>query len=270
MMAIRLPFRLDGAPLDPVSFLDEPAGRAGPADRDRGADRPRRSGDGRRPPRGRRPYGPGTDQRSILIRRTIAFLVALVAIVLVVLLIRGCLAAREERGYEDYAQEATSLVSESSQESEALFELLDDPGEQGAVDVQNSVNGLSVDAQRLVERAQATDPPAELRPAHANLLLTLELRRSNLEGIARELPTALGDEQRDEAVAKIARDMRGFLASDVIFKQRAAPNLTEALEAQDLAGAVEDLPESEFLPDTSWLDPTTVKRAVSRVDSGSE
>jgi hypothetical protein len=201
-------------------------------------------------------------------RRTVAFLVALVAIVAVILLVRGCLDAREERGFEDYAQEATSLISESSQESEALFELLDDPGDQGAVDVQNSVNGLSVDAQRLVERAQAADPPAELRAAQTNLLLTLELRRSSLEGIARELPTALGDEQRDEAVARIARDMRGFLASDVIYQERAAPNLTKALEAQDLAGAIEDLPDSKFLPDTTWLDPGTVKEAVGRVDSG--
>jgi hypothetical protein len=251
-----------------MSFLDEPAAERepGPRDRDRRAGR---SGGGR-PPRGRRPYGPGTDQRTLLMRRTVAFLVALVAIVLVILLVRGCLDAREERGFEDYAQEATSLISESSQESKALFELLDDPGDQGAVDVQNSVNGLSVDAQRLVERAQAADPPPELRPAQANLLLTLELRRSSLEDIARELPTALGDEQREEAVARIARDMRGFLASDVIYQERAAPNLREALEAQDLAGAVEDLPDSEFLPDTSWLEPETVKRAVGRVDSGSE
>lgn len=265
MMAIRLAFRPNDAPLDDVSFLDEPARERDPAVPDRGAAGRGRSGGGGRPPRGRRPYGPGTDQRTLLMRRTVAFLVALVAVVLVILLIRGCLAAREERGFEDYAQEAISLVSESSQESEALFELFDDPGDQGAVDVQNSVNGLSVDAQRLVERAQAADAPAELRPAEANLLLTLELRRSSLEGIARELPTALGDEQRDEAVAKIARHMRGFLASDVIYEERAAPNLTEALEAEDLEETIEDLPDSEFLPDTTWLDPSTVKRAVSRV-----
>ncbi len=251
-----------------MSFLDDPAAGRDPVARERAADGARRSGGGGRPPRGRRPYGPGTDQRTLLMRRTVAFLVALVAIVAVILLVRGCLDAREERGFEDYAQEATSLISESSQESEALFELLDDPGDQGAVDVQNSVNGLSVDAQRLVERAQAADPPAELRAAQTNLLLTLELRRSSLEGIARELPTALGDEQRDEAVARIARDMRGFLASDVIYQERAAPNLTKALEAQDLAGAIEDLPDSKFLPDTTWLDPGTVKEAVGRVDSG--
>jgi hypothetical protein len=258
-----------------MSFLDEPSDRPNRTATERPAQEGgpdpraptgRRSGGGR-PPRGRRPYGPGTDQRTLLVRRTVAFLVAVVAVVGIILLIRGCLNAREERGFEDYAQEVTSLVSESSQESEALFELFDDPGDLGAVDVQNSINGLSVDAQRLVERAQAADPPGELRPAHASLLLTLELRRSSLEGIARELPTALGDEQRDEAVARIARDMRGFLASDVIYKERTAPNLTEALETQDLAGAVEDLPDSQFLPDIEWLDPSTVKEAVSRVDS---
>ena len=135
-----------------------------------------------------------------------------------ILLIRGCLNARAERDYEDYAQEVTSLVSESSQESEALFEILEDPGAVGgAVDVQNTLNGLSVDAQRLVERAEGADPPGALAGTQDSLMLTLELRQESLEGIARELPTALGDEQRDEAIDAIAEDMRGFLASDVIY-----------------------------------------------------
>lgn len=246
----------------PASGGDDPLEPAGAGAR-RPPDRGRRAGRGTRPPR-----GPGTDRQTLARRRAIGIGGGILLLILAALLVRGCLDAREERAFEDYVQEVSSVVAESGQESEALFELLDDPGDQGAVDVQNSVNGLSVDAQRLVERAQAADPPAELRAAQTNLLLTLELRRSSLEGIARELPTALGDEQRDEAVARIARDMRGFLASDVIYQERAAPNLTKALEAQDLAGAIEDLPDSKFLPDTTWLDPGTVKEAVGRVDSG--
>lgn len=262
-----------------MSFLDERDDRpteSAPAEgsaSDSSTSRRRRP-PGRQPPGGgggrrRRPYGPGTDQRTLNRRRGVAIVAAAIATVAVILLVRGCLNAREERSFESFSQEVTSLVSESSQESEALFELLDDPGDQGAVDIQNSLNGLSVDAQRLVERAQATDPPSELQPVQENLLLTLELRRESLEGIARELPTALGDEQQEEAIDAIAEDMRGFLASDVVYAERTAPNLNEALEAQELEVAVEDLPNSEFLPDLEWLDPPTVREAIDGIDTGS-
>ena len=246
-----------------MSFLDERDNRP------RRPPAPRPPGGGRRPPR--RPYGPGTDQRTLLIRRAVAVTLGLIGIIAVILLIRGCLNARAERDYEDYAQEVTSLVSESSQESEALFEILEDPGAVGgAVDVQNTLNGLSVDAQRLVERAEGADPPGALAGTQDSLMLTLELRQESLEGIARELPTALGDEQRDEAIDAIAEALRGFLASDVIYAERTAPSLDEALRAEGLAPAGSDLPESEFLPDIAWLEPETVRDAISQIDAAEE
>ena len=129
-------------------------------------------------------------------RRRITLIVAGLALVIVAgLLVRGCLDARKERGFEEYLQEASSLVAESQQESETLFELLENPGDSTAVDVQNTLNGLSVDAERLVERAGAADPPDELADAQSLVAQVLELRRDGLGEIAEEIPAALGDEQ---------------------------------------------------------------------------
>jgi hypothetical protein len=190
---------------------------------------------------------------------------SLALVVIAALLVRGCLEARKERAFEDYVQEASSLVAESGQEGEALFELLEDPSDLTAVDVQNTLNGLSVDAERLVERAAEAEPPDELADAHALIVQLLELRRDGLEGVSREIPAALGDEQRDEAIAAMATEMQSFLASDVIYADQAAPRIEEALDQEELGTEVEDLPEGQFLPDIEWLAPDRVAEAIADI-----
>jgi hypothetical protein len=186
-------------------------------------------------------------------------------LILAALLVRGCLDAREERAFEDYVQEVSSVVAESGQESEALFELLENPGDLGAVDVQNTLNGLGVDAQRLVERAESAEPPDELTEAQEDVVQALELRQDGLSGIAEGIPGALGDEQQEEAVEAIATDMQSFLASDVIYARQVAPQIEEALAEQELEAKVEPLPESQFLPDIEWLEASRVEDAVSQI-----
>ena len=181
------------------------------------------------------------------------------------LLVRGCLDARKERAFEDYVQEASSLVAESSQEGEALFELLEDPSDLTAVDVQNTLNGLSVDAERLVERAGAADPPDELADAQGLIVQMLELRRDGLEGISRDIPAALGDEQRDEAIEGIAAEMQSLLASDVIYADQAAPAIGETLAREELAAEVEGLPDGAFLPGIEWLQADRIEEAIDEI-----
>lgn len=202
-----------------------------------------------------------------MLRRGLGIGAGVLLVLLAALLVRGCLDARQERAYESYIQEVASLAAESSQESEAVFELLDDPGGQEQVDVQNALNGFSLDAQRLVEQAEAVEPPDELVEAHQRLELTLELRAAGLEGLSNQLPSALGDEQQEEAIESIARDMRSFLASDVVFEERVVPQIQETLEREELSDVVVDIPESQFLPGVEWLDPEVVGDAIGELDS---
>jgi hypothetical protein len=203
-------------------------------------------------------------------RRAVVVGGALALIVVAALLVRGCLEARQERAFEDYVQEAASLVSESSQEGEALFELLEDPTDLTAVEVQNTLNGLSVDAERLTERGETAEPPDELADAHDLVVQMLELRRVGLEGISSDIPAALGDEQRDEAIEAIAIEMRSFLASDVIYADQAAPTIEEVLDREELAAEVDDLPDGQFLPDIEWLQPDRVDEAIAEIPTSDE
>ena len=252
-----------------MSFFDERDNPSGAAD---GHERPARGGSpaepgsgSRRPPPRRPGGGPGTDRQTVARRRAIGIGGGVVVVILAALLVRGCLDAREERGFEDYVQEVSSVIAESGQESEALFELLQDPGDLSAVDVQNTLNGLGVDAQRLVERAESADPPDQLTDTQDLVVQTLELRRDGLSGIAEGIPGALGDEQQDEVIEAIAADMQSFLASDVIYSQQAKPRIEEALAEQELEAEVDEPPDSQFLPEIDLLEPATVSDAVDQI-----
>jgi hypothetical protein len=252
-----------------VSFFDErdnPSGAADGHERLARGGSPAEPGSGSRRPPPRRPGGgPGTDRQTVARRRAIGIGGGVVVVILAALLVRGCLDAREERGFEDYVQEVSSVIAESGQESEALFELLQDPGDLSAVDVQNTLNGLGVDAQRLVERAESADPPDQLTETQDLVVQTLELRRDGLSGIAEGIPGALGDEQQDEAIEAIAADMQSFLASDVIYSQQAKPRIEEALAEQELEAEVDEPPDSQFLPEIDLLEPATVSDAVDQI-----
>lgn len=265
-----------------MSFLDErdkPPRGTGGADqppRPRGypdaepGSSPRRSRPARPPRRGR-----GTDRQTVVRRRATGIVVGFALVILAALLVRGCLEARQQRAFEDYVQEASSLVAESTQESEAFFDLLENPGDLTAVDVQNTLNGLSVDAERLVERAEASDPPDELAESQDLIVQVLDLRATGLDGISRDIPAALGDEQRDEAIEAIATEMQTLLASDVIYARQVTTGIEAEIEEEELTGEVEELPEGQFLPEIEWLEPGRVKEAIdeiptSETDAGSE
>jgi hypothetical protein len=208
------------------------------------------------------------DPQTLRVRRAVAAGAGLIVLILLFFGVRGCLDARKDQAYKDYVAEVTDVVNTSNQESEAMFEVL--RGEQrdaSPVDLENAVNGFRVDAEQLVERAKELDHPGELDPANNTLTEVLEFRRDGLRGIARAVPTALGDENRTEARRRIAAQMQLFLVSDVLYTQRFVPELQRAMEERGLLSQVQ-IPESQFLPDIDWLRPGTVSDRLSRV-SGS-
>jgi hypothetical protein len=241
-----------------LSFLD---------DRD-DQPRPRRP---RRPP----PRGPSTDPQTLLVRRGIAIGGGLLVLLLLFFGIRGCQASQKEQGFKDYVGDSEELVAESEQQSTALFELLEDPGG-SEVDFTSNVNGIKVQAEQLVDRANDLDVPGELNGAHDYLVESLEFRRDGLDGIAREAAGAGADDpdagnEETDPNERIAAQMQYFLTSDVIYSQRYLPRLLGEIESEDLEDDV-PVPDSlrdpetiAFLPDISWLRPQTVADRLAGV-----
>jgi hypothetical protein len=197
-----------------------------------------------------------------MVRRAVAAGAGLIVLILLVLAVRGCLDARKDDAFRDYAADIRALVRGSSTLSARLFEILARPRNADALDIQNEINAQSTDAEQLVERAKDTDHPDELNGAHSWVVIALEFRRDALNRIALRMRDALGDRGRNQAIESIAGQMQAFLASDVVYSQRAIPELRSEFADRDIT---ERFPISQFLPDLGWLDPDTVESRLSRV-----
>jgi hypothetical protein len=209
----------------------------------------------------------GGDQQSIMVRRTIALLGAVVIVVLLVVGVNSCLDSRKDSAYRDYAGDVRALVNAEQDLSDRLFETLSKPGQGDALDVQTQVNAMRVDAEQLVDRAKGTDHPGDLSTAQGWLVTAFEFRADAVGQIANLLPTALGDKGRQAAIDSIAGQMQALLASDVIYSQRAIPALTSAFSKRDIE---ERFPNERFLPDLGWLDPETVRTRLEQLGGAEE
>ena len=221
-----------------------------------------------RAPRQAPPRGPGTDAQTVALRRVVAAVAGIVVILILFFGIRACASAARGQAFQDYAADTGALVSESNQQGSSLFGLLENPGGQTAVDIQNTINGLRVEAEQLVERARAVKTPSQLADAQRYLEEALGFRADGLRGVAEQLPAAIGDQGHRDAAIAIAGQMQNFLASDVIYSQRFVARVQEAAHAANVLDRIGTLPQSQFLPDVKWLDEKTVTDAITAIRSG--
>jgi len=106
-------------------------------------------------------------------------------------------------------------------------------------------------------QAEGWSVPAQMVGAQRYFVETLGLRYEALEGIEAEMKDALGvSSDQGTAIKLIAGDMEKLLASDVLYADRVAPLITQALGTAGIVGETTDA--STFLPDIGWLTPQTV------------
>jgi hypothetical protein len=201
-------------------------------------------------------------QRQLMLRRVIALVVGVLLIILLLLAVRGCLNARKERGLENYVSDLTTIVDQSNQLATGFFARFDDPpANADPLELEAQIASDRGTAEGLLQRVEGLDAPDDLADAQAEMVQAFELRRDALAGIAEDIPTALGNEGRLDALEGIAADMRAFVASDVLFG-RARAEIASALEAEGIS--TDDLHDSVFLPDpTQWLDTVQLATILS-------
>lgn len=188
-------------------------------------------------------------------------------VILVVLAFRGCLNARKERGFENYARDLASIASESRQLSKEFFERLSNPPQgQRELDLQAQIAADRSTAQSLLDRLAALDTPGEMAEAEGDLVKSFELRRDGIAGTAEQIDNALGNQGSNDAVDQIATFMRFFLASDVLYEQ--GRGVVQQVSS-DEGITIEEIPESNFLPSDDWLDDDFIRDTLAGVTAGS-
>jgi len=181
-------------------------------------------------------------------RRIIAGVIGVVFVIVIALLISGCLKSQKEQSLKDYNREVSQLAQESdAQVSRPLFVALFGAGTKSALQVEEQIDQLRIEAQTLAGRAKSLSVPGEMSGAQRALLLAFDLRVEGMTKIAALVPTALGG-QGKQASTLIAGDMEMFLASDVLY--------SNGITGLSTAG-------TRFLANVGWLDPATTLARIS-------
>lgn len=221
-----------------MSFDDE-----GGEPRTQRAPRPRRSTTAAGPP--------AIDDQTLLVRRAVAAGVGLVVLIVVILGVRSYLNGRRDSALRSYNETVSSIATESStQVSVPLFNLLSNPSTTSAIDANTTVQSYRVEAELEAGRARSLKVPGDVVGAQRALVLALDFRAEALKKIADALPSALGSQTADQAVNTITAQMEVLLSSDVIYAERVAPLISEALAKRSIGAPVTP---SQFLPNLSWL-----------------
>lgn len=202
-----------------------------------------------------------------MVRRGIALGGGVVVLILLVLGFKSCLGARKDQALKDYVREVNSIAQESNQQSNQLFGLLSNRRRGGDVNVVNKLNEFRAQAATLSDRARHIDTPDQMSSAQRYFVQTIEFREDGVVGIANQVPNALTQQERRQGTNAVALDMQDFLASDVIYTKRAAPDMQKALQDASLADETR-IPKSQYLPTIDWLQPSYVAQQISGIRTG--
>jgi hypothetical protein len=219
-----------------------------------------------RPARPRRSAGGGggaaVPPADVARRRQFALFGGLAVIAILLLLFaKSCSNTRHKNALKDYNREVTSIVQSSDRTvSKQLFDVLSKGG--ASQDVTVAVNQVRLVAEQDAKRARDLDAPDDVAAAQHDLELTMNLRADGVKNIGDLLTRALSNQPTAiAAIRGIAGQMQAFLASDVVYSQRVAPLIVDALDENDLHDQA--VSPSKFLPGIGWLDAAKVGNKIN-------
>jgi hypothetical protein len=113
-----------------------------------------------------------------------------------------------------------------------------------------------------VRRAEGLDAPAPLREQHEDLVKTLQLRVSGLNGLARAF-SQFGDTEADAAAVLLAEQSDRLVASDVLYEDFFKAPAQEVMSAQGVTDVA--VPDSDFITNAEFASPNSWKLIVDRL-----
>jgi len=191
----------------------------------------------------------------------VALGVGIALLIVIVLLVNGCVKGEKTQALKNYNQSVSQIARESGEQvATPLFTTLSSASSKQALEVEEQVDQLRIQAQGFASRVQGLSVPSEMEGAQRNLLLAYNLRLETIEKLTGLLPKALGGKDKT-SIENIAGAMEILLASDVLYSQRVAPLIQETLAEHGVHG-IQTSP-SRFLPNLGWLEPNTVSSRLT-------
>jgi len=188
--------------------------------------------------------------------------VVVIFVVLIAVGVHSCQVNADRSALKDYSNSVSSLISRSNANGRQLFGVLSSGG--GSANGQsltNQVNQTRVTAAAVLSSARGLSAPDSVKTSNSNLRQALQMRLDGITHIANQIQPALGTSTSTQAINAIAAEMARFYASDVLYKDYAAPALVSALHANGIAvggASGQTVNGGQFVPDVQWLTTTFI------------
>jgi hypothetical protein len=189
-------------------FFDEeepPTAESAPRPRRRLPHRPHR-----RPPSAPGPPGSKPIVRLGIFTGLIVFLLLVFS-----LLIASCAGESTHDRYSKYVDNVDTIASQSNTDGAHTVAAFTTPGLSIATII-GKLNTIAAQEQQNVEAAQSLSPPGKLRTEHANLIQSLQMRVSGVQGLAKALDDSKGTSASALALI-LTQETYALLASDVMW-----------------------------------------------------
>ncbi len=198
-------------------------------------------------------------------RRLIGVGVGLAFLILVVIAFRGCLEARSDRALRNYDSNIATIMQQSEQSGKDFFDLLNSPSASGPIDVRNQIFAQRDAATSLLDRADNLSTPGQMHDAQSAVEQSLTLREKALNAIAANVTQAAARTQTTNAIESISNAMGSLYASDILWTQLGAPEITKVLKDEGVDG--QPLPPGKFMPAnaTDFLNQATLVTKLNAI-----
>lgn len=204
-----------------------------------------------------------TDDRTLLLRRGAAAAIVLVVLIGLVLGVKAVLNHQALQGLKSYNTEVAGIVAaEQGGVRYPFFREIDGAfGSSNPAEVPTTLQQQVNQEANYYHQAEAWSVPAQMVGAQRYFVGALGLRYEALAGIEAEMKDALGvSSNQGSAIKLIAAEMEKLLTSDVMYADRVAPLITQALASAGVTA--QTTPPSVFLPDVGWLQPRDVAQRI--------
>jgi hypothetical protein len=192
----------------------------------------------------------------------IAILVAL--LVVFGLLIQSCASTSKHDSYRNYMADVGKIAHSSQDDGAAVASALTTPGAK-ASSLAGTLSGIAEQERQNVAQAQRLDPPGPLRPENEQLIETLQLRVSGVNGMAATVRQITSKSTGDAAT--LAQQADRLVASDVVWS-----DLFQAPAAAEMAKqGVKDVqpPDSVFVANRQLVTESSLDGVVQRLKGAS-
>ena len=178
-----------------------------------------------------------------------AVVVLVVLLVLFGIALESCAGTSKHDQYSSYMDNVSKIAKSSQNDGTAVANALTTPGVKPA-EIASKLDGIAESERQNLAAAQKLDPPGPIRPENQQMIESLQLRISGVDGMAKTFAGVTSKSTTEDAAA-LADQGERLSASDIVWSDLFQAPSNAEMAAQGVKGV--SAPPSQFVENQSLI-----------------